>query len=439
MNPVKPIVPVQETDKTLIAPVTNTHRWAIVGLLFTASMINYMDRATVSFALPLISKELSLGPMTKGLLLSAFFWSYALMQIPIGYFTDKANLRRLYAGAFALWSLAQGLTGFAGGLTALVLFRIILGVGESIYLPGGTKIVSLLFSARERGLPSGLFDMGTRTGLVLDGILIPWLLVHYGWRRMFMIVGFSALLWLIPWLLIYPRNLQSGNSWNISKEIGQVKTGRPERLITFNRNLLGLCLGFFCFDYYWYLLLTWLPDYLVTVHNLTILKAGLFASIPYCVFGISQPLGGWIGDILSRRGWSEMRARKSIIAVAFGTGLFLIPAARVVDAGPAILLIMCGSLVGLATANMLVMLQSSAPVREVGIWTGVYNFTGNLAGSLAPLLTGFLIAKTGSYHSSFGVAVAILLAGLLSFIFLVRSASPSRESPPRLDGLQRHG
>jgi MFS family permease len=420
MNPVKPIVPVQEIDENLTAPVTNTHRWAIVGLLFTASMINYMDRATVSFALPLISKELSLGPMTKGLLLSAFFWSYALMQIPIGYFADKANLRWLYCGAFTLWSLAQGLTGFAGGLTALVLFRLLLGIGESIYLPGGTKIVSLLFSARERGLPTGLFDMGTRTGLVLDGILIPWLLVHYGWRRMFMIVGFSALLWLIPWLLIYPRNLQSGNSPNIRKEIGQVKTGRPERLLTFNRNLLGLCLGFFCFDYYWYLLLTWLPDYLVTVRNLTILKAGLFASIPYCVFGISQPLGGWIGDILSRRGWNEMRARKSIIAAAFGTGLLLIPASRVVDAGPAILLIMGGSLVGLAAANMLVLLQGSAPAREVGIWTGVYNFTGNLAGSLAPLLTGFLIAKTGSYHSSFALAVAILLAGLLSLMFLIR-------------------
>jgi len=420
MNPVKPIVPIQEIDENPTAPVTNTHRWAIVGLLFTASMINYMDRATVSFALPLISKELSLGPMTKGLLLSAFFWSYALMQIPIGHFADKANLRWLYCGAFTLWSLAQGLTGFAGGLTALVLFRLLLGIGESIYLPGGTKIVSLLFSARERGLPTGLFDMGTRTGLVLDGILIPWLLVHYGWRRMFMIVGFSALLWLIPWLLIYPRNLQSGNSPNIRKEIGQVKTGRPERLLTFNRNLLGLCLGFFCFDYYWYLLLTWLPDYLVTVRNLTILKAGLFASIPYCVFGISQPLGGWIGDILSRRGWNEMRVRKSIIAAAFSTGLLLIPAARVVDAGPAILLIMGGSLVGLAAANMLVMLQGSAPAREVGIWTGVYNFTGNLAGSLAPLLTGFLIAKTGSYHSSFALAVAILLAGLLSLIFLIR-------------------
>jgi MFS family permease len=126
------------------------------------------------------------------------------MQIPIGYFADRFNLRWLYAGAFALWSLAQGLTGFAGGLTAFVLFRILLGIGESIYLPGGTKIVNRLFSAKDRGFSSALFYMGTRTGLVLDGLLIPWLLVHYGWRRMFFIVGFSAILWLIPWIMIYP-------------------------------------------------------------------------------------------------------------------------------------------------------------------------------------------------------------------------------------------
>src|SRR5947207_10064 len=128
-------------------------RWIIVGLLFTASLINYFDRATLSFALPLISKTLRLGPEAKGVLLSAFFWSYALMQIPMGLCADRLNLRWLYAGAFVLWSVAQGLTGFATTLGMLIFFRVILGIGEAIYLPGGTKIVSLLFSPSERGLP----------------------------------------------------------------------------------------------------------------------------------------------------------------------------------------------------------------------------------------------------------------------------------------------
>src|SRR5438309_2972513 len=190
-----------------LANVSSGRRWAIVFLLFTASLINYLDRAAISFALPLISRDFHLLPTTKGLLLSSFFWSYALMQIPIGWCADRFNLRWLYAGAFAVWSLAQGLTGLAGSLAVLVGFRILLGVGESIYLPGGTKIVSLLFARKARGLPSGLFDSGTRTGLVLEGILVPWLLTHYGWRHTFLLLGFAALVWLIPWFLVFSRRM----------------------------------------------------------------------------------------------------------------------------------------------------------------------------------------------------------------------------------------
>src|SRR2546430_14338761 len=237
-----------------ILPVSNARRWSVVGLLFTASLINYFDRATLSMALPFISTELHLGPQEKGMLLSAFVWSYASMQIPIGWCADRFNLRWLYAGAFALWSVAQGLTGLSRGLAALIAFRILLGVGESIYLPGGTKIVSMLFSPKERGLPSGLFDFGTRTGLVLEGIMVQWLLVHFGWRRTFLILGYTALLWIAPWLWIFPRRLQAVNI--------DTALSNPERppyaRTLLNRNLLGICLGFFCFDYYWYVLVTWL-------------------------------------------------------------------------------------------------------------------------------------------------------------------------------------
>src|ERR1700738_5732988 len=192
-----------------LSAVSNSRRWSIVGLLFTASLINYLDRAAISFALPLISRDFHLTPETKGLLLSSFFWSYALMQVPIGWCADRFNLRWLYAGAFALWSLAQGLTGLAGSLEVLIGFRILLGVGESIYLPGGTKIVRLLFTRKDRGLPSGLFDFGTRTGLVLEGILVPWLLIRYGWRHTFLLLGCAALVWLVPWFLTFPRRMQA--------------------------------------------------------------------------------------------------------------------------------------------------------------------------------------------------------------------------------------
>ncbi len=404
------------------AGVSNARRWTIVGLLFTASLINYLDRATVSYALPLISAELHLGPETKGLLLSAFFWSYAFMQVPIGLIADRFNLRWVYAGAFALWSFAQGLTGFAGTLGMLIAFRIVLGIGESIYLPGGTKIVSVLFSSKERGLPSGLFDFGTRTGLVMEGLLIPWLLVHYGWRKTFAFVGFTALLWLIPWFAIFPAKLEAPRT----RRVAPTKSGLWSRFpkVHFNRNLLGICLGFFCFDYYWYLLVTWLPDYLVEVRHLTILRAGIYAALPFLVFGVSEPIGGWLADRLIRHGWDETRTRKGIVTVAFLTGLLLIPAARVASPEAAVALIIGGSLVGLATGNLLVILQCCAPHEEVGVWTGFENFAGNLAGIIAPLATGFLIARTGSFFPAFVLGPAILITGLLAYWFIVGKLEP---------------
>jgi MFS family permease len=399
--------------------ISNNRRWAIVGLLFTASLINYLDRAAISFSLPLISKDFHLTAQSKGLLLSSFFWSYALMQIPVGWSADRFNLRWLYAGAFILWSFAQGLTGLAGSLTALLAFRILLGVGESIYLPGGTKIVSVLFSPQERGLPSGLFDFGTRTGLVLEGVLVPWLLVHLGWRRTFMILGFTALLWVAPWFRVFPRRLpaaQPAASWPDA-------ASRSLRTLL-NRNLLGICIGFFCFDYYWYVLVTWLPDYLVTVRQLSIVQAGFYASLAFFTFGIAEPIGGWIADSLIRRGWDETATRKGIVTIAFGMGIFLIAAMRSAHVGTAIGFVIAACMVGLATGNLLAILQSCAPSQAVGIWTGAENFAGNLAGIIAPLAVGFLITSRGSYVPGFQLASIILFAGIFAYWFVVGDLKP---------------
>src|SRR5215469_7204549 len=196
----------------MIAGVSSARRWGIIGLLFTASLINYLDRATLAVALPAIGRDLTLGPALKGILLSSFFWSYAAAQIPIGWFADRLNLRWLYAGLFTLWSLACGFTGFAGSLAVLVALRMLLGVGESIYLAGGTKIVATFFAPAERGLPSGLFDSGSRAGLAIGTPLVALLILRYGWRRMFFLVGFSALLWLIPWLKVFPAGFTGTNA-----------------------------------------------------------------------------------------------------------------------------------------------------------------------------------------------------------------------------------
>ena len=393
-----------------------------MGLLFVASFINYLDRATISVALPLISVDLRLGPETKGIVLSSFFWSYALIQIPVGWWADRWNLRWLYAGLFAVWSLACGLTGFAGSLLILILLRILLGMGESIYLPGGTKIVSLLFPSPERGFPSGLFDSGTRLGLAVGAPLIAVLIMRYGWRHMFALVGFIAIIWVAPWLLAAPRNLQGARKAALNAG------SPPARRMHFNRNLLGICLGFFCYDYYWYLLITWLPDYLVTVRHLTLVRAGFYAALPFLVFGVCEPLGGWITDWFIHWGWNETRTRKTVLTVAFLSGLLLIPAARAETALGALAFLIGASLVGLATGNLFAVLQCCAPLDEVGIWTGFENFAGNIGGVLAPFITGFLIAHTGTYLPGFALAAGVLVAGLLAYWFIVGELEPAPDA-----------
>ncbi|MBL0156503.1 MAG: MFS transporter [Bryobacterales bacterium] len=399
--------------------MTARRSWTIAALLFVAGFINYLDRAILSVAVPVIAVDLHLGPAAKGVLLSAFFWSYAIMQLPMGWASDRFNLKWLYAIAFAVWSLACGFTGFATTLTALLVMRVILGIGESVYLPGGMKVVSVLFQTKDRGLASGLVNCGTRAGLALGAPLIAWLVVTFGWHNSFFILGFSSLLWLIPWLLIYPSHVAVPNN------VRPAATGRPGWL---DRNLLGLCIGHVGFSYYWYLLVTWLPDYLVESRHMTLQRAGAYTVIPFLVFSISEPLGGWLADRLIRAGWNESRARKGVITLAFLTSLMLLIGGRTAEDTSAVLLIGGASLVGLATGNILALLQRVAPPNEVGLWTGILNFAGNLSGIVAPVVTGLLIARTGSYYPGFIVAVAVLIAGLPAYWFIVRDRAPTASS-----------
>jgi nitrate/nitrite transporter NarK len=282
-------------------------------------------------------------------------------------------------------------------------------------------VVSLFFPLSQRGLPCGLFDAGTRTGLVLEGLTIGLLLSAFGWRTTFVIVGFAALIWLIPWFLATPAQMR-----DTAPGVERPRfTWRQFGSLLRSRDLLGVLIGFFCFDYFWYFLITWLPSYFVNVRGVTILEAGIRASLPFLVFGICQPLGGWIADRLIRRGWEPARARKVIISAAFLSGLLIIPAAYTTSKDVALLLIMGGCLVGLSTANQLVLLQGCTPPKEIGLAVGIYNFVGNMAGIVQPLVTGLVIKLSGgSYTLAFVLAAVMLAASIFSYWFIV---GPMRE------------
>jgi MFS transporter, ACS family, D-galactonate transporter len=381
-------------------------------LLFAAGFLNYLDRAIVSVAVPVIAVDLHLGPAAKGVLLSAFFWSYAVMQLPMGWAADRWNLRWLYAVAFAVWSLACGFTGFAGSLGVLLFMRVLLGIGEAIYLPGGMKIISLLFDTKDRGLASGLMNCGTRAGLALGVPLIAWLVSRFNWHNAFFALGFGSLFWFVPWLVVYPRHAASKDSGSAP--------GIRETLATLDRNLLlGLIPGHIAYSYYWYLLVTWLPDYLVEARHMSLQRAGAYITIPFLVYTVSEPLGGWIADRLVSLGYGDRRARKIVITAGFLTSVMLLVAGRVHNDMGAVLMLGAASMVGLATGNMYALLASVAPEGAVGTWMGVLNFAGNLSGIVAPITTGLLIARTGSYYPGFVVAVVVLLLGLPFYWWMV--------------------
>ena len=372
-------------------------------------------------ALPLVAHDLRFGPQMKGVLLSAFFWSYALMQIPVGWAVDRVNLRWLFAIMFLLWSLAQGLTGLATSLGMLMVFRILLGIGESVYMPGSVKIISLLFAPAERGSATGLFHCGSFLGLVIGAPLTAVIISRYGWHYMFPIVGLMALPWLAVWLPAFPSHLSGGDSARSPEPREQRRRTGP---ISFNRNLVGICIGEFTSGYLWFLLVTWLPDYLIAGRHLGLVTAGLYASLPYLIFTVTEPLGGWIADKLVRSGYSENIVRKSVVSVGSLFGLLLIPATRVSSPATAIWLTAGAMLVGLSWAQTWVFPQGCAPRDEVGAWSGVANFVANIGGVVAPLATGFLVAHTGSYRSAFTLGAVIWVAGAFSYWFVLSEFKP---------------
>jgi len=395
-------------------------RWWIAVLLFFAGLINYFDRTIVSVSLPAIAADLHLGPERMGVLLSAFFWSYALMQVPIGWLCDRYNVRWLYAACFALWSLTCGLTGFAASLGVLLVLRVLLGIGESVYLPGGMKIVSVLFPVQDRGLASGLVNCGTRAGLAFGAPLIAAIVVAFGWKNAFFILGFTSLLWLIPWIASFPRG--ANTAVYAGADAARAKWGRLDR------NLLGMSLANIGYGYYFYLLVTWLPTYLVQARHLPLKVAGAYVVVPYLTFALGEPLGGWLADRLVSIGWDEAFSRKAVITAAYLTSILLIPAGLVAGTRSAVILLGGASLVGLSTGNIYALVQRISSHGNVGFSIGVFNLAGNISGVAAPLVTGFLIAKTGSYVPAFVVAVAVLLAVLPLYWLMVKASQLSARS-----------
>ncbi|QNI30520.1 MFS transporter [Alloacidobacterium dinghuense] len=390
-------------------------RWIPISLLSLAALINYLDRGSLSVALPFVARDMQLDPLQQGWALAAFSITYTLFQLPAGWMADRWRLKWLYAGAFALWCLASAATGLAGDLAMLIFFRLLLGIGESINLPGGLRFISEQFDSHERAVPSAIFDVGCKAGLAIGLVVEAWILRNFGWSWMFLSTGLIGLLWLLPWLLLYPAPSIAAASRRaappLSALIGIVRS----------RNTWGMAAGFFCWNYFWYLLISWGPSYLYTVRRISLSHLGWVAGGIYLVIACSEITGGWLTGVLMRRGWSVTRSIKTIIVVGFSLGLFVMPACLATGRNLALLFLYISALSGVLISAILVVPQQCAPPNEVGSYVSFQNFIGNLPGIIGPVITGWIVRRSGSFVPAFSIGAVACVGGIACYVWWMKT------------------
>jgi ACS family D-galactonate transporter-like MFS transporter len=389
----------------------------VVVLLLFSVLINYVDRSNLSIAAPLLKGELGLSNTQLGTLLAAFFWTYALMQIPAGWLVDRFDVKWVFAGGFLLWSAATAVTGALHGFAALIVVRVILGIGESVAFPSYSNIFGTYLTEGRRGFPNALMMAGTSLGPAI-GVLIGGMVVgSFGWRPFFLALGFGCLVWLIPWLAWMPRRPVR----SASMQVPQV--GIPA--ILRQRSAWGTCLGQFSINYYIYFFVTWLPSYLVRARGFSMGEVGRYGGLFFLISGLSGIACGRLSDQWINAGSTPTFVRKGTAIVGQGLiGIFLI--LTVISHGWHFFafLSMTGVGMGVGSCSTWAVTQTLAGPHAAGRWTGVQNFIGNFAGWIAPWLTGFLLDKTGHFFWPFFITSCVTWMGAASWALIVGPVEP---------------
>jgi MFS family permease len=392
--------------------------YALIVLIGTALMINYVDRGTISTAAPLLERELGLTPSQLGWVLSAFFWAYVPSQPLMGWFTDRLGAARTLGAGFALWSVATVLAGLSGGLLALVAARWLMGVGESVTYPSSLALLAQRVTDRHRARATSVLQLGGMIGPALGTFLGGLIMVHYGWRAMFISLGLASLLWLIPW----SRQLRAAPQ---TAAAGGAAAGPSFADILRQRGLWGTILGNFCSNYAFYFVFTSLPLYLVHERGLSLISMTHLTSGFYVVDSISVLATGWLLDAWIRRGASPNRAYKTALVVsALGVGVCLLTSSSAGLMAAALLLLATGAMDGVNAPAVCSLVQHFAGPRASGRWMGVQNAVSNLAGVTAPVVTGYLVEATGHYTAALWLAGAVALGGLAGWLVIVPAVEP---------------
>jgi ACS family D-galactonate transporter-like MFS transporter len=397
---------------------TGWARWGVVGLLFAAVLINFVDRGNLSVAAVPLMKELQLSPPAMGVLLSVFFWTYALLQVPAGYIVDRFGFKVVYAVAFVVWSLSSAAVGFTSTFGQIIALRLLLGVAESVAHPLSLTYIKRAFKESERGLPTGLYVSGMMVGAGSGSLLGGLFLKYFGWRQLFVITGLGGVcIWLLPWLLLAPATPA-----RLAPKSAERSSAIAWGTIAKTPLLWGLTIGIFGYSYYWYFFLTWVPAYLVLAHGFSFVRMGAYSATALAGMAVMSPVGGWLADRLIARFQRPLLIRKAFVGVGCCLASSMLLLLRIHSA-PLVLATLVFSLagLGLASSNVWSLTQAISPGSVVGRIVGYQNSVGNVAGICAPLITGFLLGESKNFQLSILVTGLFLWISAAAILFLVRA------------------
>ncbi len=412
-----------------------------LAMLVLSGAVNTIDRAALAVANPLVRHDLNLSIADMGLLLSAFLWAYAFAQLPVGALIDRLGPRRLLAAGLAVWSTAQLLCGVVTSVAEFAAARVLLGLGEAPQFPTGGRVVRDWFNLRDRGFASGIFNSASTLGTGIAAPLLTLLMLNFGWRWMFAIMGILGLCVAVLWYAVYrdPAQLALTPQEQLYRTSGDVpELARPVsfgewRALFRSRTAWGMILGYFGVIYVNWLFNAWLPGYLEMGRHMSIRHTGFVAAIPY-IFAVAGGVsGGWLVDWLMRRGLSRVGSRKYPLCVAMLLeGIFVLVTAAVPSNTAAVaclcVAMFCGTV---ATTCAWAMVSVVAPANCTGSLGALQNFGGYLGGALAPMITGFIVQGTGSFDWALTVGAGMCGFAAVAYFVIVRRPITPEDLMPR--------
>jgi MFS transporter, ACS family, D-galactonate transporter len=409
-------------------------RWLFIWLCFLANAIGYIDRANLAIAAHGIRAELGIDAGTMGLILSAFFWTYAFMQMPAGWVVDRIGVRISLTVAVVWWSLFTMATGAARTVTHFFAARLMLGLGEAATMPSFTKTAFNWFPRAERGLACGIFNSGSVAGNVVSLPLVTLLIAATGWRGAFIVTGLIGLVWALAWWFIYRdperyRAVAPAQVDALLRERAAPPTAAhiPWSSLFRYRSIWGLMIGMFCLNFAIYFFITWFPSYLQEARGFSLTRLGTLGMVPGLMGIVGSWVGGYAGDWLLSRGWSRTAARKTCLVgsmlLASSIGLSAVVENTYVCLA---LFALAYASLSVAGANVWTVVSEMAPTpAHVASISGINNFAGNLAGIMITTFTGLMLVLTsGSFLIPLAVAGGLCVVGALSYLFIVDKIEP---------------